>query len=183
MDAERSRRDAQSGEVSMRATVLYGMVLVVRIVTLVWAAFNLPEHIATHFGASGAANGWDTRGGYITFDVIISAAVVLGLPMLVGALVRGSGAGLNIPHKEYWMRPENRPRLQRRLTVDMQFIAGATGLLLSWVDIELVRANALATPAMGSVWIPISLFTVAILGYTLWMATKRYDIPPGARTS
>ncbi len=167
----------------MRARVLYGMVVVVRIVTLSWAAFNLPEHIATHFGASGAANGWGTRGGYITFDIVISAALVLGLPMLVGALVRGSGAGVNIPHKDYWFRPENKPRLERRLKVDMMFIGGATGLLLSWVDIELVRANALATPSMDTVWMPIVLFMVAILGYSVWMATARYAVPREARTS
>ena len=168
----------------MRARTLYGMAVLVRIVTLVWASFSLPDHIATHFGPSGAADGWGTRAGYVAFDVVISAALVLGLPMLVSVIVAGSGASLNIPHKEYWLRPENRPELRRRLTGDMLFIAGSTGLLLSWVDIEVVRANALVTPAMGgSEWIPISLFVVAILGYTLWMATKRYGIPPEARTS
>ena len=165
----------------MRAWTLYGMVVVVRIATLVWAVLQLPDKVATHFGPSGTADGWGTRGGYIAFDVVISAALVLGLPMLVRVILAGSGVGLNIPHKEYWLRPENRPLLRRRLTGDMLFIGGATGLLLSWVDIEVVRANALATPAMGgSEWIAISLFTVAILGYTVWMATKRYAIPAGA---
>ena len=166
---------------SMRAWTLYGMAVVVRIATLVWAVLQLPDKIATHFGPSGTADGWGTRAGYIAFDVVISAALVLGLPMLVRVILAGSGVGLNIPHKEYWLRPENRPLLRRRLTGDMLFIGGATGLLLSWVDIEVVRANALATPAMGgSEWIPISLFVVAILGYTVWMATKRYAIPAGA---
>ena len=166
---------------SMRAWTLYGMVVVVRVATLVGVVFQLPDKIATHFGPSGAADGWGTRAGYVAFDVILSAALVLGLPMLVTLIVAGSGVGLNIPHKEYWLRPENRPQLRGRLTGDMLFIGGATGLLLSWVDIEVVRANALATPAMGgSEWIAISLFTVAILGYTVWMATKRYAIPAGA---
>ncbi|HMC02866.1 MAG TPA: DUF1648 domain-containing protein [Cellulomonadaceae bacterium] len=165
----------------MRARTLYGMAVVVRIATLVWAVLQLPDKIATHFGPSGTADGWGTRASYIAFDVVISAALVLGLPMLVRVILAGSGVGLNIPHKEYWLRPENRPLLRRRLTGDMLFIGGATGLLLSWVDIEVVRANALATPAMGgSEWIPISLFVVAILGYTVWMATKRYAIPAGA---
>jgi len=165
----------------MRAWTLYGMVVVVRIATLVWMVLPLPDKIATHFGPSGAADGWGTRAGYVAFDVIISAALVLGLPMLARLILAGSGVGLNIPHKEFWLRPENRPLLRGRLTGDMLFIGGATGLLLSWVDIEVVRANTLVPPAMGGTeWIPISLFVVAILGYTVWMATKRYAIPAGA---
>src|SRR5664280_612640 len=166
---------------SMRVWTQYGMVVVVRIATLVWAVLQLPDKVATHFGPSGAADGWGTRAGYIAFDVIISAALVLGLPMLVTGIVAGSGVGLNIPHKEYWLRPENRPLLRRRLTGDMLFIGGATGLLLSWVDIEVVHANTLAPPPMnGPEGTAISRSAVAILGYTVWMATKRYAIPAAA---
>ena len=165
----------------MRVWTQYGMVVVVRIATLVWAVLQLPDKVATHFGPSGAADGWGTRAGYVAFDVILSAALILGLPMLVTLILAGSGVGLNIPHKEFWLRGENRPLLRRRLTGDMLFIGGATGLLLSWIDIEVVRANTLATPAMGaSSWIAILLFVVVVVGYTVWMATKRYAIPAGA---
>jgi len=166
---------------SMRAWTLYGIVVVVRVATLVWVVLQLPDRVATHFGPSGAADGWGTRAGYVAFDVILSAALILGLPMLVTLILAESGVGLNIPHKEFWLREENRPLLRRRLTGDMLFIGGATGLLLSWIDIEVVRANTLATPAMGaSSWIAILLFVVVVVGYTLWMATKRYAIPAGA---
>ena len=166
---------------SMRAWTLYGIVVVVRVATLVWVVLQLPDRVATHFGPSGAADGWGTRAGYVAFDVILSAALILGLPMLVTLILAESGVGLNIPHKEFWLREENRPLLRRRLTGDMLFIGGATGLLLSWIDIEVVRANTLATPAMGaSSWIAILLFVVVVVGYTVWMATKRYAIPAGA---
>jgi uncharacterized membrane protein len=166
----------------MRARALYGIVVVVRIVTVVWASLHLPAQIATHFGPSGAADGWGTRSGYITFDIIISAALVLGLPMLVTLVLRGSGAGLNIPHKDYWMRPENKPLLRRRLMADMLFLGGTTGLLLSWVDVEVVRANALATPVMDATsWVAIVAFVIVTIGYSIWMATVRYAVPMGQR--
>ena len=166
----------------MRARALYGFVVVVRIVTLVWVSFSLPGQVATHFGPTGAADGWGTRSGYITFDIIISAALVLGLPMLVTPILRGSGAGLNIPHKDFWMRPENKPLLRRRLMVDMLFLGGATGLLLSWIDVEVVRANTLATPVMGATsWVAIVGFVVVTIGYSIWMATVRYAVPTGQR--
>jgi len=160
------------------ARTLYGLVVIVRIVTLAWAATQLPDRIATHFGASGAADGWGTREGYLALDIALSAALVLGLPMLAGLLARGSGAGINIPHKDYWLRPENRERFRARLSVDMLFFGGATGLLLSWVDVELVRANALAVPALGnSIVIPTVIFVVAMLAYSVWMVTVRYAVP------
>ena len=166
----------------MRVRALYGIVVMVRIATLVWAWLNLPEQIATHFGASGAPDGWGSRNGYLAVDIIISAALILGFPMLVGVLGRGSGAGVNIPHKDYWFRPENRPQFRQRMTADMLFIGGATGLLLSWIDVEIVRANALAAPMMGaSSWVAVTVFVVVIVGYSIWMATSRYAIPPGQR--
>jgi len=162
----------------------YGLVVALRIVTMVWAFLKLPDHIATHFSASGTADGWGTRGGYIAFDVITSAALVLGLPMLVGLFVRGSGAALNIPHKDYWMRPENRPELRRRLMADMLFFGGAIGVLLSWVDIEVVRANALTPPSMdSSSWVAIGAFVVVMVGYSIWMAAARYSVPLSARSA
>lgn len=103
--------------------------------------------------------------------------------MLVGLFARGSGAGLSIPHKDYWMRPENRHELRRRLMADMLFFGGATGVLLSWVDIEVVRANALTPPSMdGSSWIAIVAFVVVMVGYSIWMAVARYSVPLSART-
>lgn len=164
----------------MIARATYGVAIVIRIVTLIWASLHLPERIVTHFGASGAADGWGTRGGYIVFDIVISAALVLGLPMLVGLFLSGSGAAISIPNKDYWLRPENKPLLRERLMNDMLFFGGAIGLLLSWLDIEIVRANALDVPKTGvTTWVAIVLFTVATLGYSIWMAKHKYAIPAG----
>src|SRR5450759_253682 len=78
---------------SMRAWTLYGMAVVVRIATLMWAVHQLPDKVATHFGPSGAGDGRATRAGYSACDVVSSAALVLGLPMLVTVILAGSGVG------------------------------------------------------------------------------------------
>lgn len=38
--------------------VAYLTVLVAKVVSLVWAATQLPDRVASHFGGSGAADGW-----------------------------------------------------------------------------------------------------------------------------
>ena len=84
---------------------------------LLWLAFasfvaltatQLPERVATHFGASGEANGWMTRGGHVQFTLIMGL-IVPGAFLGIFALIRRfQGRSLNIPHKDYWLAPERR---------------------------------------------------------------------------
>lgn len=158
--------------------VLYGLALVVKIGTIVWSAVKLPEHLATHFGLSGAADGWASRSSYLAFSIVMSALVVIGMPLLARAATAGSGVLLNIPNKDYWLRDENRPELRRRLTDDMLFAGALTALLLAWVDVLVVQANRSASPTLGaSVWVAMGVYLVVILGWTVRLSTKRYAVP------
>lgn len=159
---------------------MYGLVLIARVVTIAWAAVKLPDRVASHFDASGVANGWMTRSAYLAFDIGITALMVVGIPMLSG-LANGSGAGVNIPNRDYWFRPENRATLQRLLTGDLVFIACATGLLLTWLTLSVVVANQQAVPAMGS-WslLVVVGYALVVVGRTVWMKVSRYAVPMGA---
>lgn len=157
---------------------LYGVAVLGKVLTTVWSAVRLPEHLASHFGASGAADGWSSRSDYLAFTIIITIVVVVGIPAIGLAATRGSGMTLNIPHKEYWLRPENRPELRRRLGSDLLFLAAITALLLAWIDVLVVRANESSVPSMGAAsWIAIAAYIVVVLAWTVWVATKRYAVP------
>lgn len=87
------------------------------VLLLCWAAFagyvwrtsaQLPERVATHFGADGAPNGWMTRAGHVRFTVLMGIGTS-AFVVAVFAFIRWIGdAGLNIPHKQYWLAPERR---------------------------------------------------------------------------
>jgi uncharacterized membrane protein len=154
------------------------LAVAIRIGTLIWSAVRLPAQVATHFGASGAADGWGTRGSYLAFSIGISALVVLGIPAIGLAATRGSGTSLSIPHKDYWLRPENLGELRRRLTADLLFFGAVTALLMAWIDILVVRANETAVPTLGNAsWVALGVYLVVVLGWTVWMMTKRYAVP------
>jgi uncharacterized membrane protein len=73
----------------------------------VWlTAPQLPERVATHFGASGEANGWMTRDGHVRFLLLMGFAVPAFLVGVFALVRRLGGRGLNIPHKDYWLAPE-----------------------------------------------------------------------------
>lgn len=156
----------------------YGLTVLGKVLTTVWSAVRLPERLASHFGASGAADGWSSRSDYLALNIIITILVVVGIPAIGLAATRGSGMGLSIPHKEYWLRTENRPELRRRLGSDLLFFAAVTALLLAWIDVLVVRANESPVQSMGaSSWVAMGAYLVVVLGWTVWVATKRYAVP------
>ena len=164
----------------MWMTGLYGVAVLGKVLTLVWSAVTLPERVASHFGASGAADGWSSRTDYLVLNVIITALIVIGFPAIGLLATRGSGTALSIPHKEYWLRPENRAELSRRLTSDLAFFAAITTLLLAWIDVLVVRANQSQVPSLGaSSWVALGAYLAVVLIWTVWMVTKRYAPPPG----
>ena len=73
-----------------------------------WSSGALPEVVASHFGAGGAANGFMPRGQYIGFMLVL----VLAVPALIffaGRLASSLPVRfVNLPHKEYWLAPERR---------------------------------------------------------------------------
>ncbi len=53
-----------------------------------------------------------------------------------------------------------------------------TALLLAWIDVLVVRTNEAATPEMGPAsWAALGVYLVVVLGWTIWMMTKRYAVP------
>jgi hypothetical protein len=81
---------------------------------------------------------------------------------------------VNVPHKEYWSRPENEPRLRSLIAQDGWVCADLTlGLLIAVAGITIVQAHA-PEPDLGLSGIAlVVLFVVLILGYLL-RARRRY---------
>lgn len=68
----------------------------------------LPERMASHFGASGAANGWMSKQ---QFFAIYAATLLPALAVefwVARRIARTDGARLNMPNKAYWLAPERR---------------------------------------------------------------------------
>lgn len=65
----------------------------------------LPQRVATHFGAGGAANGWMPRNG-CTWTMLVVRTV---LPLLLFGALRQlpmcAERYVNLPHRDYWLAP------------------------------------------------------------------------------
>ncbi|MEP6668226.1 MAG: DUF1648 domain-containing protein [Chthoniobacter sp.] len=148
------------------------------LLALAWVAFavyvwlsagRLPDRVATHFGADGMPNGWQTHAGYLEFTLVFGGvlpAFVLGTFALIRRL---NGWGLNIPHKEYWLAPERRQEtfdfVQRQGTwLALQIIA-----LIAGMHYFIIAANAHAPARLPTGFI---VLTGAFLIATIVWGTK-----------
>lgn len=69
---------------------------------------RLPDRVASHFGASGAPNGWMGKGVFVGFYVGLIALLGFLLAKTAGGLAGMADSRVNIPNKEYWLAPERR---------------------------------------------------------------------------
>src|SRR4051812_48039734 len=111
---------------------------------------QLPERLATHFGAAGQPDGWATREQWRSISLIGGTAlplVMVGLFWLVRLFPNWS---FNIPRRDYWLGPEQRSTTFAWFVrhgwwlacLELCFFIG-----LEWV---IVRANLVSPPQLVS---------------------------------
>lgn len=127
----------------------------------------LPERVATHFGAGGAADGWMSRSGYAVFITLIgigAASMSAAIFVLVGRL---PVEWINLPRRDYWLAPERRAETLAWLQSHGMWMA--TGLVVFFAALHglTVAANARQPPQLderASGWLVAAL----MVGVGLW---------------
>jgi uncharacterized membrane protein len=77
---------------------------------------KLPEVVASHFNASGRANGWQPKTEFLTTFIVLNVIptfLVFGVPAIIRVL---PPVRLNVPNKQYWMSEERVGQMQNFLT-------------------------------------------------------------------
>jgi uncharacterized membrane protein len=143
-------------------------VLAMGLVALVLVTFRrLPPVVASHFDAAGMSNGWSSRPAYALLLLVIGILLPLGITVLITSLTRSGPARLNIPHRDYWTRPEHRQEAVRRVRAYVWWLgcimAGTAVLIHSLV----VAAHAHQPPRLGTGAFVLVLATV-LLGIGAW---------------
>lgn len=145
----------------------------------VWgSAPLLPDPMASHFGASGAANDWTTRTSYLWSITLLG----FGIPAFVIGFCFGirffPASTLNVPRADFWRSAEHHSQACRIL-LDWSFYLGAASFL--WATLlhgQVVMANQLNPPALapGPVFC-ISGMYLAVTGALVIMLIRRFARP------
>jgi hypothetical protein len=88
--------------------ILFPLLVAAAIMQAVWQHARLPERVASHFNAAGAANGWMSRDG----QTLAHIGIILFLAGMLGGLAwltpRLPDELINLPRRDYWLAPGRR---------------------------------------------------------------------------
>jgi uncharacterized membrane protein len=131
---------------------------------------SLPESVAIHFDAKGAADGWLTRDQYRLFQPLS----LMGLPVLLVWLMAGlprltQGKG-QIPDGEYWFAPERRSGTEAFLLRHACWLGCITVAFIFGAHIAIARANAVSPPTLASDRF-LTMVLVYLVGLGWWLMT------------
>lgn len=130
-------------------------------------ATAMPGMMATHFGASGSANGWQTKGQFFVLEF-----VMLGVCLLIGfgvpAIIAAAPPSLvNLPNKDFWLAPVRRDHTLAVFRIQMAWFACALLTFLIVVNQLVFNANQSVPRHLNSAQFTMAL--VAFLGFVaLW---------------
>ncbi|MCE5232065.1 MAG: DUF1648 domain-containing protein [Mizugakiibacter sp.] len=156
-------------------------VFVLAAAAFVWlSGQSMPAVVASHFGASGQADAFAPREGYVRF----MTALVLLLPVLVvylpNWLLARVGFAVNLPNKRYWMAPERREETLAYLRGNAFRLGYLLVGLLAYVHWLVVRANAAVPPALDAAWLVGGLVAFVVgAGACVLALVRRFARVPG----
>lgn len=142
---------------SARAPILLLALLYAGFVALVWLTREqLPERVASHFGASGRADGWMSRDSHVRYVMTFGLVFPMVVPAICYCVRFLPAALINIPRREYWLAPERKAETTDYLfrhslwlgCLAVCFIAGSHWMV---VDANLSIPPRLSTPLLASV--------------------------------
>jgi uncharacterized membrane protein len=137
-------------------------------------ASQMPAVIASHFGGSGAVNGWQSKSTFFTTElavVALASFMAFALPRLLSVVPVSL---INVPNKEYWFAPERRENALAFFRVQFAWFGCALLAFLLFVNELVFRANLtwphkLNSTAFGTALVVflafVLLWTIRMLGH------------------
>jgi uncharacterized membrane protein len=140
----------------------------------------LPERMASHFGPSGAPDGFMPRADFVTVMALTGGGTVLLLTLLPQLLRFVPAELINMPNREYWLAPERRAQTLARLGVWMAWLGVLTGALIAAVVELTIRANQGHTSLdMGTFATLMGVYAAGV-ALVLFMLVRQFRTPVGA---
>lgn len=110
---------------------------------------QLPERVASHFNASGAVDGWMSRGA----NFVLSVGLLIGLTAIFWALGimmrRLPEHHFELPNKDFWFTPEREPATRNYLAAWCWAFGAMLNLFLAFVFHLVFLANTSTPVAMN----------------------------------
>lgn len=162
--------------------LLFGLVLALAAGFILVTGAQLPDTVASQFGASGAPNSFMPRRAYVAFMAIVAAVVPLVMVFSQDRLLRKAPHRIRLPHQDYWVAPERIEETRAALTGWMMAAGTLLALLICFTHWEVVQANLRQPPRLDTTRMTGGLVIfLALLGVLLYGLNARFRRPPPGR--
>lgn len=160
--------------------VLGGLLVAGVLAQHAWYWPQLPQRVATHFGADGQPDDWMSR----TAATVLLAGLQIGLPLFLLGITqlarRLPDSMVNIPHREYWLAPERRESTLLHMDRMMFAIAALTAIFLFVIVHLTFLANRAATSLDTRAFFVAMAMYVAGVFLVAGFSLRKLRLPAGA---
>ena len=119
---------------------------------------QLPDVVASHFGAAGKPDAWSGKGAFLAVYLIsagMNALIFLGIVFGIQTMPTSM---LNLPNKEYWLSEERRQETFQFFTQYFMWFGSATCLLLLDVFHQTFMVHLGNASTLRHPWLSIGLY-------------------------
>lgn len=149
--------------------MVFWFIVIVGGATVATTLSQLPLHVATHFGASGAPNAWSSRAGYVTLLVVVGLLLPVGIVQMVAWIGARRPELLNVPYRTYWLEPAHRAEGLWRIQRHMWWLACLMAGLALGIHFLLLQAHE-ATPPQLHTGPFFGVLAAFLAGLAIWIA-------------
>lgn len=148
-----------------------------------YAFWTFPDQVPVQ--VDGIGPGADTQPKARAAAAMLGIGLVLMVlfELMIRVHTRKALETVNLPHRDFWLRPEHRAEFRDRVRADLSFLGACTLTLLGGVI--LLTGHALDRPGDNSLGagalILLLAFAAATLGYVVFMYTVRYRPRPSLK--
>lgn len=143
---------------------------------------GLPEHLATHFDATGRPNGWMTKAATIRFNL----GMGLGTQAFFGLLVFFTrfvpARFLNLPNKEYWQKPEHYPQARAYMTRYLLWLGSLMMIWMILLNYHVAECNRTLLPRFNTDGFVVAMGTFMVM-LLVWFICiwREFRVPVNAK--
>lgn len=149
--------------------LMFAANLAVTLVSLV----VMPSRIAVHFGPDGTANAWGSSAQFALLTTCVHVLLFFAFQFSSRMIFLFPPRLINLPHKEYWLSPENRAGAAKRIDGFMWRLGSAMFAFFLVLGLLTLKANM----EEGMIRLDLTVFLCALallLLYTVWWVISFY---------
>lgn len=143
-----------------------------------YSFFTLPPRVAVHFGRGGIPDAWSSASTHVLLFFGIQVVLFIALLFSPSLLLKTPPEWTNIPHKGFWLKPENRERMQNIVSVLMWKFGTALFFFFFVLGVLSLKAN-LAEPVRlqeKPLFLALGIFLIYLVTWCIELA-RAFRIP------